>query len=429
MLNIKFLLDNYHILSKQSNNCVSFLSIKKLIYFYNRNKYLKFEIELLQSKRNFFTKKFFSFKKKEIFFLKKYIKFFKVNILFKKKIFKRNLSFLQKKILKIPNIHHKDVPLGNNDIDNKIILNWGFIKKKSFKIMDHIEFGKLTNNLNFNDATNISGSGFVIMKNSIALLYRAISQFMLNTHVEKNYYSEIYVPYIVNKSSLYGTGQLPKFCDDIFYVNYKNKNKNNYALIPTSEVSLVNLFRNKILDEKKLPIKLVANTPCFRCESKSYGKNNRGLIRLKQFDKVELVQVVKPNYSMLALDQLTNDAEKILQMLNLSYRKVLLCSGLTSFSSCKTYDLEVWSPIDKSYIEVSSCSNTCDFQSKRINARYKNKRLNKNIFVHIINGSGLAISRILVAILENYQIDTGIVKIPKVLLKYMNGIKFIRFND
>ncbi len=429
MLDIKFLLDNYHILSKQFDNYISLSNFKKLTYLFNKSKCLKFEIELLQSKRNLLTKKNFLYKKKNLFFLKKNIKFFKINILFRKKILEKILFSLQKIMFSIPNIPHKDVPIGNKDKYNNVIYNWGLIKKHSFKIMDHIEFGKLTDNLNFNDAINISSSGFVIMKNSIALLYRALSQFMLDTHIKKNFYSEIYVPYIVNRNSLYGTGQLPKFYNDLFYINSKKSIKCNLALIPTSEVSLVNLFRNKVLEESSLPIKLVANTPCFRYESKSYGKNNRGLIRLKQFDKVELVQVVKPELSMLALEKLTNDAEKILKMLNLPYRKILLCNKLMSFSSCKTYDLEVWSPIDKSYIEVSSCSNTSDFQSRRINSRYKNKELNKKFFVHIINGSGLAIGRTLVAILENYQIDTGIIKIPKVLLKYMNGIKFIKFND
>ncbi len=428
MLDIKFLLDNYNVLSKQLNNRISYFDIKKICFLFNKKKQIKFEIELLQFKRNFFTKKFFIYIKKDSFFLKDIIKYFKVNINFKKKILNKISLILQKILFSIPNIPHKSVPLGKNDSNNKIIYNWGIIKKKK-KILSHIKFGKLTGNLNFDDSSNISGSGFVIMKNNIALLYRAISQFMLDIHTKKNFYSEIYVPYIVNISSLYGSGQLPKFYKDIFYISSKREKNINYALIPTSEVSLINLFKNKILNDSDLPIKLVSNTPCFRSESKSYGKNNRGLIRLKQFDKVELIQIVKPQNSMLALEELTNSAEVILKKLNLSYRKVLLCSKLMSFSSCKTYDLEVWSPLDKSYIEVSSCSNTWDFQSRRINIRYKNVQLNKNIFVHIINGSGLAIGRILMLILENFQIDTGVIKIPDVLLNYMNGIKFIKLND
>ncbi len=429
MLNIKFLLDNFDILSKQLNNRILSFNIKKIFYLFNIKKKIKFEIELLQSKRNFFTKKFFHVMKEDFFFLKNIIKFFKININFKKKILNKILFILQEKLLQIPNIPHESVPLGKCDVDNKIILNWGIIKKKSFKIMDHIKFGKLTGNLNFYDVSNISGSGFVVMKNSIAFLYRSLSQFMLDVHIKKNFYSEIYVPYIVNISSLYGTGQLPKFYKDIFYVNSKREKNINYALIPTSEVSLINLFKNKILKETDLPIKLVSNTPCFRSESKSYGKNNRGLIRLKQFDKVELIQIVKPKNSMLALEKLTCDAEMILKMLNLPYRKVLLCDKLMSFSSCKTYDLEVWSPLDKSYIEVSSCSNTWDFQSRRINIRYKDKKLNSNIFVHVINGSGLAIGRILMLILENFQVDTGVIKIPDILLNYMDGLKFINLNN
>ncbi len=427
MLDIKFLLNNYDRFSKKlSSNILSF-DIKEIFYLFNLKKKIKFEIELLQSKRNFFTKKFFFVLKDNFFFLKNIVKFFKVNINFKKKKLYEISLILQNKILEIPNIPHKSVPLGKKDINNKIILYWGSIKKKKFKIVDHIKIGKLSGNLNFSDSNNVSGSGFVVMKNNIAILYRAISQFMLDIHIRKNFYSEVYVPYVVNISSLYGTGQLPKFYKDIFYVNTKREKNINYALIPTSEVSLINLFKNKILDEKDLPIKLVSNTPCFRSESKSYGKNNRGLIRLKQFDKVELIQIIKPENSMLALENLTCDAELILKMLNLPYRKILLCSELMSFSSCKTYDLEVWSPLDNSYIEVSSCSNTWDFQSRRINIRYKDNKSSKNKFVHIINGSGLAIGRVLMLILENFQVDNGIIKIPDVLLNYMGGLKFINF--
>ncbi len=429
MLDIKFLLDNYNNLSKRLNNRISYLNIEKIFYLFCKKKKIKFEIELLQFKRNFFTKKFFLFSKYDVFFLKKIISFFKINIKFKKKILDKISLIFQKILLSIPNIPDENVPSGKLDSDNKIILNWGVIKDIKKKIIDHIKIGKLTGNLNFFDSSNISGSGFVIMKNNIALLYRAISQFMLDFHTKKNSYSEVYVPYIVNINSLYGAAQLPKFYKDIFYVNSKREQDTQYALIPTSEVSLINLFKNKILNENDLPVKLVSNTPCFRSESKSYGKNNRGLIRLKQFDKVELIQIIKPQNSMLALEELTNSAENILRMLNLPYRKVLLCSELMSFSSCKTYDLEVWSPLDKSYIEVSSCSNTWDFQSRRINIRYKNIELKKNIFVHIINGSGLAVGRILMLILENFQIKTGIIKIPDVLLSYMNGLKFIKFSD
>lgn len=267
------------------------------------------------------------------------------------------------------------------------------------------------------------------MKDIIAILYRAISQFMINYHILNNNYKEIYVPYIVKVDSLYNSGQLPKFENNIFYV-YKKCDliKDKFALIPTSEVCLINLFRNKVFKESDLPIKLVSNTPCFRAESISYGKKSKGIFRLNQFDKVELVQIVNPNNSMKSLNELTFDAENILIKLNIPYRKVLLCTNSMNFSSCKTYDIEYWSPINNKFLEISSCSNTSDFQSRRINIKYYDKLFNIKRLVHIINGSGLAVGRTLIAILENHQIDKGILKIPKVLIKYMNGIKYINFN-
>ncbi len=430
MLDIKLLFNNISLFVKKIKIRFPDFDVKKFLNIYNDYRSLKFEIEFFQSKRNFFSKKFFLYKdkNKHILYFKKILELINFNIFFKKKKIKKKLYKLNHIINYIPNIPSSDVPLGKDDNDNIVILNWGKIKKYKFKILDHIKLGKLNNNLNFSESSIVSGSCFAVMKGNFSLLYRALSQFMLDLHILNNDYCEVYVPYIVKTDSLYGTGQLPKFYDDIFYVHsFKKKEKNNYALIPTSEVSLVNMFRNKLINKKELPIKLVSCTPCFRSESKSYGKNNRGLIRLKQFDKVELIQVVDAINSMKYLEELTFNAEMVLQKLNLTYRKVLLCSNSMSFSSCKTYDLEVWSPIDNSYIEVSSCSNTWDFQSRRINLRYFDVSLNKNIFCHIINGSGLAVGRTLVAILENNQVDTGIVKVPKVLIKYMYGIKYIKF--
>ncbi len=430
MLDIKLLLNNVSFFLKKIKDRFCDFDIKYFLDIYYNYKNLKFEIEFLQSKRNFFSKKFFLYKNKkyDFLYLKNIVKLIKYNLFFKKKRINKVLKKLNYIIDYIPNLFYFNIPVGNNDKKNLLIYKWGIKKKYKYKILDHIKLGKFNNNLNFNESSVISGSCFSVMRNNFSLLYRALSQFMLDFHTKKNNYCEVYVPYIVKSISLYGTGQLPKFSDDIFYISTKKKNSNfNYALIPTSEVSLVNLFRNKVLDKNDFPIKLVSNTPCFRFESKSYGKNNRGLIRLNQFDKIELIQVVNSCDSMNYLEKLTSDAEMILKKLNLSYRKVLLCTGSMSFSSCKTYDLEVWSPIDNSYIEVSSCSNTWDFQSRRINVKYYDKKLNKNIFCHIINGSGLAIGRTLVAILENNQIDTGIVKIPNVLIKYMNGLKYLKF--
>ncbi len=426
MLNIKFLLKDISYFIKKIKIRNKNFNIDKILNIYLIYKKLLNEIEFMQYKHNLLTKKVFLYKNKvfDLLYLKYFIKLIKYNIILKKKKKDKILNILNEMISYIPNIISDDVPLGDNDNFNKIIYKWGNIKKYNFKILSHIEFGKLSNNIDFNTSNIISGSSFSIIKNDVCMLYRAISQFMLDTHVIINKYSEVYVPYIVKDICLYGTGQLPKFNNDLFHISNKNK-KQKLFLIPTAEVPLVNLFRNKILYDTDLPIKLVSCTPCFRYESKSYGKINKGLVRLNQFDKVELIRIVKPEFSSYFLEKLTNNAEKILKMLKLPYRKILLCSGCTNFSSSKTYDLEVWSPINNSYIEVSSCSNTLDFQSRRINLRYKNLKNKKKEFLHILNGSGLAIGRILIAIIENFQIKSGLIKIPNVLLKYMNNKKYI----
>ncbi len=432
MLNIKILLKNIDNFIKIIKNRISKLDINILLELYNDFKKIKFDIEFLQFKKKVFSKKFYLFKnnKINIFYLKKIIIMIKENIIFKIKKKKEIFFKLNKIMLNIPNIPDKDVPEGLCDNDNKIISNWGIIKKKKFNILDHVKFCEKGDNLNFNESILLSGSSFVIIKGIIALLYRSISQFMIDYHIFNNNYKEVYVPYIVKIDSLYNSGQLPKFENNIFYV-YKKCDllKNKFALIPTSEVSLINLFKNRILNKKDLPIKLVSNTPCFRAESISYGKNNKGIFRLNQFDKVELIQIVDPLNSMKYLEKLTYDAEKILRILNIPYRKVLLCTNSMSFSSCKTYDIEYWSPVNKKFLEISSCSNTSDFQSRRINVKYYDDDLKEKKFVHMINGSGLSIGRTLIAILENHQIDKGIVKVPKVLIKYMNGIKYINYNE
>ena len=318
-------------------------------------------------------------------------------------------------LLEIPNVLSKDVPEGNSEENNKVIYEKGTIPEFSFKIKDHQELGELSNGINFEESVTIAKSRFVVMRKEMAKLHRALAQYMMDTHVE-NGYEEIYVPYLVNKNSLEGTGQLPKFEEDLFKIS-----KEEMYLIPTAEVPVSNIYRNKILNSEELPFNYVAHTPCFRSEAGSYGKDTKGIIRQHQFDKVELVKFVHPEDSEKELDTLTNDAESILINLNLPYRKVILCSGDTGFASSKTFDLEVWFPSQDTYREISSCSNFKDFQSRRMKIRIKQSK--ENIFCHTINGSGLAVGRTLAAILENNQTEKGTVIIPEVLVDYMGGIK------
>ncbi len=410
--NIDFFIKKIKIRDKNFNFSIFF----KIFYRY---RFFKNNIELLQNKRNILIKKafFYKNKKNDFLYIKYFLKLIKFNIILNKKKFIKIFNIFNKFFLCLPNIPDDSVPIGIDDTFNKVLYKWGNIKSYKFKLIDHIKFEKKNNLINFSDACMISGSCFSVIKNDFASLYRAISQFMMDFHVENNY-SEIYVPYIVKEECLYNTGQLPKFRNNLFYV-YSKKYKDKLVLIPTSEVSLVNLCKNKIFNELDLPIKFVSNTPCFRFESKSYGYNNRGLIRLNQFDKVEIIQIVKPNESMKYLEKLTIYAESILKKLDLPYRRVLLSSGSMSFSSSKTYDIEVWSPVSKSYIEVSSCSNTLDFQSRRLNIKYRSIKSKKKIFPHILNGSALAIGRTFVAIIENYQINKNTIKIPDVLVPYI----------
>ena len=318
-------------------------------------------------------------------------------------------------LLEIPNVLSKDVPEGNSEENNKVIYEKGTIPEFSFKIKDHQELGELSNGINFEESVTIAKSRFVVMRKEMAKLHRALAQYMLDTHVE-NGYEEIYVPYLVNKNSLEGTGQLPKFEEDLFKIS-----KEEMYLIPTAEVPVSNIYRNKILNSEELPFNYVAHTPCFRSEAGSYGKDTKGIIRQHQFDKVELVKFVHPEDSEAELDKLTKDAERILNNLNLPYRKIILCSGDTGFASSKTFDLEVWFPSQKTYREISSCSNFRDFQSRRMKIRIKQSK--ENILCHTINGSGLAVGRTLAAILENNQTEQGSVVIPDVLVDYMGGTK------
>ncbi|CAL4321253.1 serine--tRNA ligase [Buchnera aphidicola] len=346
----------------------------------------------------------------------------------KEEILKKIQNDMKIFISKIPNIADDTVPIGSNSCNNQNIIYWGNIKKYDFHVQDHVTLGNNINGFDWYAASKISGSRFVIMKNKIARLHRVLSQFMLDVHTINHGYSEIYLPYLVNHESMYGAGQLPKFKKEIFYVSTLHKNKNNhkYILIPTSEVPLTNLFKNQVLKENDLPIMLTAYSPCFRAENLSYGKDSRGLIRMHQFDKVEIFQITTPEKSMKSLEILTLHAEEILKLLKLPYRKVLLCTQEMGFSSSKTYDLEVWFPSQNKYREISSCSNMSDFQSRRVKTKYFQMHSNKKNFVHTINGSGLAVGRTLAAILENYQNHDGSIEIPEILRdKYMNGLKYI----
>lgn len=323
----------------------------------------------------------------------------------------------------IPNLPHESVPAGKDESENVEVLKWGTPKTFDFEVKDHADLGAgLDNGMDFEMSAKLSGSRFVVMRGAIARLHRALAQFMIDTHTADHGYQEVYVPYLVNADSLRGTGQLPKFGEDLFHTQPATEEGVGMSLIPTAEVPLTNFARDAILDAEQLPLKMVAHTPCFRSEAGSYGRDTKGLIRQHQFDKVEMVHLVKPEDSFDALEELTGHAEKILQLLALPYRKVTLCTGDMGFGACKTYDLEVWLPAQNTYREISSCSNMNDFQARRMQARYRPEAGAKPELIHTLNGSGLAVGRTLVAVLENYQQADGSVIVPDVLHPYMGGI-------
>lgn len=325
----------------------------------------------------------------------------------------------------VPNLPHESVPEGADEEDNVIVLTWGEPRSFDFEPKDHVDVGAGLGGLDFETAAKLTGSRFATMTGQVAQMHRALIQFMLNLHTQEHGYQEVYVPYIVNDDSLYGTGQLPKFEEDLFKVSSDN---NNWYLIPTAEVPVTNMLRGEIVDAAKLPLRFTAHTPCFRSEAGSYGRDTRGMIRQHQFEKVEMVQLVEPSKSFEALEELTGSAETVLQRLNLPYRKVILCGGDLGFSATKTYDLEVWLPGQDKYREISSCSNCLDFQSRRMQLRWRNPETGKPELLHTLNGSGLAVGRTLVAILENYQNADGSVTIPEVLRPYMNNAELISAN-
>ncbi|WP_283786444.1 serine--tRNA ligase [Bermanella sp. WJH001] len=325
-------------------------------------------------------------------------------------------------LMATPNLPDASVPMGKDEDDNVEIRTWGEPRKFDFEVKDHVDVGQDNGGLNFEVAAKLTGSRFAVMQGQIARMHRALIQLMLDTHSEEHGYVETYVPYMVNADSLKGTGQLPKFEEDLFKIPF---NDTHYYLIPTAEVPVTNLVRDEIVDEKELPLKFTAHTPCFRSEAGSYGRDTRGMIRQHQFEKVELVQMVKPQDSTQALEELTSHAEAILKKLDLPYRLVKLCGGDLGFSACMTYDLEVWLPGQEKYREISSCSNMGDYQARRMQARWRNPETGKPELLHTLNGSGLAVGRTLVAILENYQQEDGRIQVPNVLRPYMNNLEFI----
>lgn len=341
---------------------------------------------------------------------------------------KRELEAIQVKLdaiaLNIPNLPDASVPQGASEDDNVEVSRWGTPRSFDFPIKDHVALGENLNGLDFAAASKLSGARFAVMRAGIARMHRALAQFMLDLHTSEHGYVEMYTPYLVQASALQGTGQLPKFSEDLFRI--EREEQAPLYLIPTAEVSLTNTVADEILEAAQLPLKMVAHSPCFRSEAGASGRDTRGMIRQHQFDKVELVQIVSPETSFAALEELTGHAEKVLQALELPYRKMALCTGDMGFGASKTYDLEVWIPSQDKYREISSCSNCTDFQARRMQARFRHPETGKTELVHTLNGSGLAVGRTLVAVLENNQQADGSITVPAVLRPYMGGVEVIR---
>ena len=421
MIDINFIKEypeKFSKLMQQRNASISIENILKL----DKDKKLKIsELQKLQTERNSISKLIGAYKKdqKETIDLEKKVTEIKRNTVEIEKSLKIIEEKLNQIILTLPNIPDEDVPIGENERNNIEILKKFTPIDFKFDPIPHDILGKNLNKMmDFDLGSSISGARFVILKSDLALLERALINFMLDLHVHKHNYTEVSAPHIVKKDTLIGTGQLPKFEDDLFKVG------DDKWLIPTAEVTLTNFFKDRILNQKDLPIRLVAQSSCYRSEAGSAGQDTKGMIRLHEFKKVELVSLVEKNKSGEELERLLKSASKVLDLLELPYRVVKLCTGDMGFSACKTYDIEVWLPSQNKYREISSCSNCRDFQARRIKTRYKDSKGNKE-FVHTLNGSGLAVGRTLLAILENNQIDENIIKVPDILVDYMNGKKEI----
>ena len=430
MLDPKTLKKDIDLISENLNNKKFHLDKKLFLKLDSNRKDIIVKTETLKNKKNILSKEIGILKSKgeDSEKLTMEVELINLNLKDKKKLLDISELKFRDFILNVPNILDKKVPKGDSEKNNKVIKfshHKNLEKEKNTNFWDHSEIGKALKLYDNDIASNISGSRFSLLFGQLAQLHRALGSFMIDTHINNHKYTEVNVPLIVNSKSLICTGQLPKFKDDLFEI----KNKDDFFLIPTAEVPLTNIFRDKVLSEDDLPIKYTSLSTCFRSEAGSYGKDTKGLIRQHQFDKVELVNAVNPDSSEEALSILISHAEKILDLLCLPYRKILLCSGDTGFSSSITYDLEVWMPSQNSYREISSCSNFKDFQARRMNIKYKNKFTNKKEYIHTLNGSGLAVGRTLAAIIENFQNKNGDIVIHEILRPYMNNMKCIKSKE
>jgi len=399
------------------------LDKNKIQKFEDKRKTIQIKTEKLQAERNLISKEIGEMKAKgkDTESLLKKVSSIKSQL----KKNEEQLTVIQKElnelIITIPNIPHASVPEGSTDEDNQLVREWGKKPSFDFKINDHVDLGESLEQIDFDTATQITSSRFVVMKGQIARLHRALIQFMLDIHTSEHGYQEVNVPYLVNADSCTNTGQLPKFKEDLFHIKDRD-----FYLISTAEIPVTNLVKGKIINDIDLPLKFVCHSPCFRSEAGSYGKDTRGMIRQHQFEKVELVQIVQPENSYDVLEELTLNAETILKKLELPYRVVALCAGDLGFAASKTYDIEAWLPSQNTYREISSCSNFESFQARRMKARWRNSNTTKIEFLHTLNGSGLAVGRTLIAVMENYQTKNGDIVIPEVLRQYMANESIIK---
>jgi seryl-tRNA synthetase len=419
MLDIQRLRDDPHAVAEALEKRGFHFDVNHFLALEDERKNLQIDTQSLQNERNVRSKAIGQAKQagEDIEPLREEVSKLGEKLELKKHALNDVLQQLDTMLMSIPNLPHESVPVGKDEEDNAFVRDWGKPTSFSFPPKAHDDLGESLGQMDFALAAKIAGSRFVVMRRDIAKLHRALIQFMMDIHIKEHGYEEIYVPYIVNADSLMGTGQLPKFEDDLF----KLKGDAPYYLTSTSEIPVTNTVRDVILSEENLPIQYVCHSPCFRSEAGSYGRDTKGMIRQHQFEKVELVWVCHPNQSYETLEKLTQHAEVILQRLELPYRVVALCTGDLGASSAKTYDLEVWLPSQNTYREISSCSNMEAFQARRMKARFKSADHKKNELVHTLNGSGLAVGRTLVAIMENYQQQDGSIKIPKALQSYMGG--------
>ncbi len=422
MLDPKLIRNDLDFVAKKMAERGIVLDTKNILALEEQRKALQVKVQELQNERNVHAKSVGQAKAKgeNVDRLLQEVKELGDTLKFTEEQFAAVQDQLQQILAAIPNITHKSVPVGKSEADNQVVRTWGEPTKFNFTPKDHLDLGQPFG-MDFSTAAKISGARFVVLRDKLARLQRALAQFMLDVHTNEHGYTEIYVPNLVNSDSLYGTGQLPKMKEDLFAI----AGDSGYYLIPTSEVSVTNTIRDEILEAEQLPLKYTCYSPCFRSEAGSYGKDTRGMIRQHQFEKVELVQVVHPEKSYAALEELTQHAETILQKLKLPYRVMALCTADIGFAAAKTYDLEVWLPGQQKYREISSCSNTESFQARRMKARFRDPQTGKPELVHTLNGSALAVGRTLVAVIENYQDEQGRIHIPDVLQPYMGGLQVI----